>query len=406
MAGIALERTRFGPADQTVALARAERSVRVEIDAVASALSDIASSVAREPALFDTAAADPAGARPLLDRADQALQGRTAGVFAVTAYRPSGAWPLAWSGVPSEIGVERIAGPETFFVARGPLGLRLIYIKPVLDPVTGHRVGVIAAERLVSSSRGIRTVAPEEGILSLPTLVPATVRPHDPQASASGFVVQSPLGQPLLVARVTAEAIEETRACWRGNISAVVLGILALTLVVAMPPLLRMARVVSDAERSPQSNRRDSGAAGRGTPSAVVRADSAVDRSGISHGGAGPRASDAASHADGLPADDGGHRRPRCADIRSRRTAAANHSSSTAAAGKPAGMDDVLGHAAGRRLGSRACCSSDMKCCSATRSRRRRSMRCIFRCTRSSRRVSRLPSGCFWRRQSSSGQAS
>ena len=238
-AGITLERRRFGPNDQIEALARVERSVRAEFDAVASALSDIAASVAREPAQFDTAAADPAGARPLLDRADRALQGRTAGVFAVTAYRPSGAWPLAWSGVPSEIAVERIAGPETFFVERGPLGLRLIYLKPVLEPVSGHRVGVIAAERLVSSSRGMRTAAPEEGILSLPTLVPMTVRPHDPQATTPGFVIYSPLGQPLLVARATTEAIEETRARWRGNISAIVLGILALTVIVAMPPLLR-----------------------------------------------------------------------------------------------------------------------------------------------------------------------
>jgi hypothetical protein len=73
------------------------------------------------PQLFDTAAADPAGARPLLDRADQALQARTAGVFAVTAYRPSGT-PLAWSGVPSEIGIERIAGPETFLSSTGRSG--------------------------------------------------------------------------------------------------------------------------------------------------------------------------------------------------------------------------------------------------------------------------------------------
>jgi signal transduction histidine kinase len=239
IAGISIERARFGSNDENEASARVERSVRAEIDVVAAALNDIASSMAREPALFDTAAADPALARPLLDRADQALQGRTAGVFAVTAYRPSGAWPLAWSGVPSEIGVDRIAGPETFFVAHGPLGLRLIYIKPVLDPVSGHRVGVIAAERLVSSSRGIRTAAPEEGVLSLPTLVPAVVRPHDPRLTAPGFVVQSPLGQPLLVARVTPEAIRDTRARWRGNISAVVLGILALTLIVALPPLLR-----------------------------------------------------------------------------------------------------------------------------------------------------------------------
>jgi hypothetical protein len=99
--GISLERARFGPNDENEALARVERSVRKEIESVTSALEDIAASVAREPALFDTAAADPAGARPLLDRADQALQGRTAGVFAVTAYRPSGT-PLAWSGVPSD----------------------------------------------------------------------------------------------------------------------------------------------------------------------------------------------------------------------------------------------------------------------------------------------------------------
>jgi signal transduction histidine kinase len=124
-------------------------------------------------------------------------------------------------------------------VAPGPLGLRLVYIKPVLDPISGNRVGVIAAERLVSSSRGVRTASPEDGVLSLPTLVPAIVRPYDSGANAPGFVVQSPAGQPLLVARVTSEAVQETRARWRGNISAVVLGILALTLVVSLPPLLR-----------------------------------------------------------------------------------------------------------------------------------------------------------------------
>lgn len=231
--GIFLERARFGPSDQGEAMARVERSVRAEIDAVASALNDIASTVAREPALFDIAAADPAQARDLLDRADRALQGRTAGVFAVTAYRPSGAWPLAWSGVPSEIGVDRVAGSETYFVARGPLGLRLIYIKPVLNPASGLRVGVIAAERLVSSSRGMRAVAPEEGVLSLPTLVPVTVRAYEQQSDGGGFLIQSPLGQPLLVARVTPDALAATRARWRENISAIVLGIVALTLIVS-----------------------------------------------------------------------------------------------------------------------------------------------------------------------------
>src|SRR4030095_11966276 len=131
-----------------------------------------------------------------------------------------------------------------FFVEHGPLGLRLIYIKPVLDPVSGHRLGVVASERLISSSRGIRTVTPEESVLSLPTLVPVTVRPHDAGASENGFVIQSPLGQPLLVARVTAEAIHEMRARWRGDVSALVLGILAPTLIIPLSPLLRVRRAL------------------------------------------------------------------------------------------------------------------------------------------------------------------
>ncbi|RPI57146.1 MAG: sensor histidine kinase [Acidobacteria bacterium] len=124
-------------------------------------------------------------------------------------------------------------------MAPGPLGLRLIYVKPVLDPVSGHRAGVIAAERVISSSRGIRTATPEEGVLSLPTLVPVTVRPHEGTEVEQGFTVQSPLGQPLLVARATSQAIQNTRAGWRADVSAVVLGILAFTLVVSLPPLLR-----------------------------------------------------------------------------------------------------------------------------------------------------------------------
>jgi signal transduction histidine kinase len=242
--GIVWERSRFGPSEQD-AKTRAEQSVRVQIAQVTAALETIAASVAREPSLFDPAAADPAGARPLLDRADQALQGRTAGVFAVTAYRPSGAMPLAWSGVPSEISVDVIGGPETFLAAQGPLGLRLIYIKPVLDPVSSHRVGVIAAERVISVSRGIRTPAGDEVMLSLPTLVPATVRAFHAASPADGFVIATRTGQPLLVANVSPQAIRDTRARWRGNISAVVLAILTVTLIVSIPPLLRWRETYS-----------------------------------------------------------------------------------------------------------------------------------------------------------------
>ena len=238
-AGIALERARFGSTEAD-AFARVERSIRSEIAVVVAALGDIASSVAREPALFDAVAADPSRARSLFDRADESLQDSPPGLFAVTAYRPSGAWPLAWSGVPSEIDVERIGQPEGFFVAAGPLGLRLVYVKPVLDPASGHRVGVIAAERVLSLTRGIRTPG-DEGVMSMDTAVPVTVRPHDPTRAAepNTFVIASSTGQPLLDARVSSEAMQAARGQWRGNVLAVVFIILALTLIVSIPPLLR-----------------------------------------------------------------------------------------------------------------------------------------------------------------------
>jgi signal transduction histidine kinase len=238
--GFALERARFGSTDAG-ALARAEGSVRNEIAGVAASLTEIASSLAREPELFDAAAADPAGARALFDRADQALVDRAPGVFAVTAYRASGSGtPLAWSGRPSEIRVERLSEAEAFFVDPGPLGLRLVYVRPVVNASTGHRLGMVAAERVLSETRGIRA-ASSEVALSLPTLVPANVRPH--QAAQDGdrdaFVVTSPRGEPLLDARISVEALHAAREKWRSAVAAVALAILALTLIASVPPLLR-----------------------------------------------------------------------------------------------------------------------------------------------------------------------
>ncbi|HTL03033.1 MAG TPA: HAMP domain-containing sensor histidine kinase [Vicinamibacterales bacterium] len=247
-AGFALERARFG-ASEAEGLARVERSVQSDITAVAAALTEIASSVGREPGRFDAAAADPVGtgARLLFDRADQALQGRTSGAFAVSAYRPSGSGtPLAWSGRPSEIPIERLSGDEAFFVHPVALGIRLVYISPVTDSATGHRLGIVAAERVLSASRGITTPT-DEAILSIPTAVPVTVRPHDASLTnlPHTFVITAPNGQPLLDARVAPNALQEARAGWRGNVMGIVLVILALALIVSIAPLLRWRATLS-----------------------------------------------------------------------------------------------------------------------------------------------------------------
>jgi hypothetical protein len=238
--GFALERARFGSTEAD-ARARGEGSVRGEIAGVVASLTEIASSVAGQPGLFDAAAADPAGARALFDRADQALAGREPGVFAVTAYRASASGtPLAWSGRPSEISVERLSEAEAFFVDSVSLGLRLVYVRPVIDVPSGHRLGMVAAERVLSETRGIRAVSSEVA-LSLPTLVPANVRPH--QAPQDGehdtFVVTSPRGEPLLDARISTEALHAARETWRSTVAAVALAILALTLIASVAPLMR-----------------------------------------------------------------------------------------------------------------------------------------------------------------------
>jgi hypothetical protein len=127
------------------------------------------------------AAADPVGtgARLLFDRADQALQGRTSGEFAVSC--------VPTKRQRNAVGVERPAFGDSDRalerrrgVFRPPvaLGIRLVYIRPVIDGATGHRLGIVAAERVLSASRGI-TTPPDEAILSIPTAVPVTVRPHD-----------------------------------------------------------------------------------------------------------------------------------------------------------------------------------------------------------------------------------
>ncbi len=103
-----------------------------------------------------------------------------------------------------------------------------------------------------------------------------------PARARTGSSIQSPLGQPLLVARVTAEAIHETRARWRGNISALVLGILALTLIVAVPPLLRWREAFPKLKEHLNAVGVILAMLVAARVAAVVRAHGTVDRSGIS----------------------------------------------------------------------------------------------------------------------------
>ena len=310
-----------------------------------------------------------------------------AGVFAVTAYRPSGV-PLAWSGVPSEVPVERIAGPETYFLASRSA-------RPSLDlHQAGSRSGEPAsrrrrcrrAGRFVASRhphadrrRGARHADGRAG-----NGATCTVRsvPHN------SFVVEGP-NQPAAGCRARERrAIEEARddvaaptslpSCsafsrsrssspfhrccadasyWReGLLSTPQLraaGLLVTLLAAARILLWYRANgewtdqifqtaALGDASQKPASN-----------PARLSVYDGAAGSAG------GPRLRlDRASAAQGATAPASARRR----DTTGR--------SSPSLSSAPASWS--------------RCCWSAMKCCSATRLPPRRSMPCTFRCIRSS----------------------
>ncbi len=237
--GLVLERSRFGSSDAE-ALARVERSVRAQIDAHAAALRHTAEALAGESALLASASTDPTAARNLLDRADQIVQGHQDAALSVTVYGSAGT-PVAWSGHPSELPPDRTDGPEALFVAPGPLGLRLVYVRPVLDGSRGRRLGSVAAERVLSSARGLRTTAADTILLGR-TIVPVSLRARDDAAggghSPYRFVVEAPSGEPLLEAEIAPDALPAARGQWRDRVMRAVLAIAALAVLLWIIPLL------------------------------------------------------------------------------------------------------------------------------------------------------------------------
>jgi signal transduction histidine kinase len=237
--GFALERARFGSSD-AAAFARLERSVRTQLGDITVSLHEIAASLSREGPLLALAAADPTAARTLLDRADEILRADPDTALSVTVYG-SGGRPLAWSGHPSDLPPDRLAGPEALFVTPGPLGFRLVYLSPVVDGSRGRRLGMIAAERVLSPAQNVRTPSADPVLLG-DTVVPVSLRARSEGAgevqTAYSFVITSPSGEPLVEAQVQPHALSAARQHWRYGVARLVLFIVAAALLIGIGPLL------------------------------------------------------------------------------------------------------------------------------------------------------------------------
>ena len=237
--GGVLEWIRLGSSD-AAAMARVEADVRSRIDQIVATLRTTSESVASQPALLEAASGPAADPRALMDLTDSAQRTHSPDVVAVTVYGADNV-PRAWSGRPSELTAERIAGPDAFFVAPGPLGPRLIHTLPVTNPSDARRIGTVASEWALPAGDGGQGEAKDSIVFD--SLVPVLLRARYEGAGAAvrpgSFLISAPSGELLLEATVSAADLANERRSWRRGVANVVLTVVALTLVLLVGPLLQ-----------------------------------------------------------------------------------------------------------------------------------------------------------------------
>ena len=239
--GWVAELWRFGPTTET-SFARVERAVVRTVDEMIASLERTASRVATDPAV--SVGLGNADARSRLFnviRSAIASPGNTD--VSVTVYDAVGS-ARAWTGRPSEIPSGRILDDESFFVAPGPLGLRLVYIQPLRvpdRPEGSRRIGSLAVERVLSPAGGITETAPDSYRLTAPLADVSLRTVYEGAGSGSGpFTIEilAPSGELLLEGQVREEDLIGARMAWRRAVQALALGFLAFALAAGFGPLV------------------------------------------------------------------------------------------------------------------------------------------------------------------------
>jgi signal transduction histidine kinase len=163
----AYERLRLGWSD-----AEGVTKVRAAVEAqFATAVQGLDAATTRAAAMagsLERAALDQGVLRGLFQGLESLRQARPD--ISVTLYSPEST-AVAWSGRPSDLPLARITGGAAFFVAPGPLGPRLVSVRPVLAPLppgdSAARVsppvktGTVAAELLLPTSPPGTGASPE-----------------------------------------------------------------------------------------------------------------------------------------------------------------------------------------------------------------------------------------------------
>jgi signal transduction histidine kinase len=238
-AGLATEVWRFGLTDGAAAR-RIETRVQSDFAGMTAVLSRVAGDVAGNPTAQTSLDAGENGQRALFDLLRAARRGRAESRdVAITVY-DAGGTARAWAGRPSDLPQDRIAGAAAFFVTPSPLGLRLVYVQPILGP-PARRVGAVAAESILSpTSAGAST--PVSHFTQSDPIAPVTLRTRFQGAgddvTDGVFLLRSPTGAAVADAAVARDDIRRARRAWRAMVGALALAAAAFTLLLLIGPLL------------------------------------------------------------------------------------------------------------------------------------------------------------------------
>ena len=231
----------FGPTTEA-SYAHVERAVVRTVDEMVASLERTASRVATDPNV--SVGLSSPDARPLLfDVIRSAIDSPGNADVSVTVYDAVGS-ARAWAGRPSEIPGGRILDDESFFVAPGPLGLRLVYIQPLRapgGPGESGRIGSLAVERVLSPAGGITASAPDSYRLTAPLADVSLRTVYEGAGSRRGpftIEVQAPSGELLLEGEVREEDLVGARMAWRRAVRGLALAFLAFALAVGCGPLI------------------------------------------------------------------------------------------------------------------------------------------------------------------------
>jgi len=241
IAGSILERALLG-GTPTQARVRVEAEVRDFFAVRSQRLKESARRAAPLTTVKLALEEDVPATRELFSAARAALPTDDDADAAVTVY-DGDRKPVAWAGRPAELGLETLAGGEAWFLSEGALGLRLVYVTPILDGAT--RLGTVATEVALPNAGEQQpraaTLAPG-GSFWLPTRLAdvrlelfagARTRPTN-----NTFDVATPAGQRLVTASVSDADLAAGRDRWSDAIRSLVLITIALTVLLMAAPLL------------------------------------------------------------------------------------------------------------------------------------------------------------------------